>query len=303
MTVCIAAICSWDSNAHTIVGASDRMLSASDVKFEPPQMKLFQFSDHVVALVAGDPYAQIAICNKAVRAMKVRESRGKAVTSVHETAELYSEAFTAVRREKAETLYLKPLGLDAHEFIVQQREMQGDLVSRLVHDLTNCPLDSETIIAGMDKDGPHIYVVRDPGTLDCANAIGFAAIGSGKAHAEAQFMQAKHTKDALFDATLLQTYIAKKRAEGAPTVGSFSDLFFFRPEGFSTFKEEIHEHLQMTYLALERKIEAASFEAVAETATFLKAIREGSQVTPKTELPLSTKSAARQRTTRRVKPT
>ena len=34
------------------------MLSAPDIKFEPPQQKIYRFHDYAIALVAGDPYAQ-----------------------------------------------------------------------------------------------------------------------------------------------------------------------------------------------------------------------------------------------------
>ena len=60
MTVCIAAICTWQ-NQPMIVGASDRMVSVQDAEYEPSQTKIANLSTNAVALVAGDASAQMEI--------------------------------------------------------------------------------------------------------------------------------------------------------------------------------------------------------------------------------------------------
>src|SRR5207249_5007921 len=41
VTVCIAALCQWENN-QMIVGASDRMITAGDIEFQPPQQKVLR---------------------------------------------------------------------------------------------------------------------------------------------------------------------------------------------------------------------------------------------------------------------
>jgi hypothetical protein len=57
MTICVAAIC----EDNTIMGASDRMLTARDVQFEPPQPKIIPLTKSIVTMISGDSYAQAEI--------------------------------------------------------------------------------------------------------------------------------------------------------------------------------------------------------------------------------------------------
>ena len=234
-----------------IVGASDRMISAPDIKFEPPQMKIFQFTPDVIALVAGDPYVQTAMCYDTAKALEARRIRGETDT-VAGIARLYGEAFTKHRRERAENKFLKPVGLDAHEFLMRQSDFDRDFVDKAVRDMQCLSLDVETIIAGKDASGYHIYIIDDPGDVRCADAIGFASIGTGKNHANSQFMMARHTKQTLFHTALLQTYAAKKRAEVSPTVGGETDLFYVGIEsGFEMIHSDVFKAIDAAYKALE----------------------------------------------------
>jgi hypothetical protein len=266
MTVCIAAICTWPEGGLMIVGASDRMLSAPDIKFEPPQKKLYGFHDNAIALVAGDPYTQIAICDETSRAMALKP-RG----TIKELAALYADAFSAHRRRIAEAKYLKPLGLDANSFMDRSPDFRSDLVSDLRLDLQREPLDAEAIIAGFDDTGPHLFVVADPGVVSCADSIAFASIGTGKSHADSYFMMAHHTRQTPSHKALLDTYVAKRRSEVSPTVGSATDLFYIGARGFQDVADGIKRELEQIYQALEHKIATAS-GAAAQAAT--KAINE-----------------------------
>ena len=57
LTVCVAAIC----NNENIVGAADRMLTAGDVEFEPPQTKVLAVTSSIALMIAGDASLQIEI--------------------------------------------------------------------------------------------------------------------------------------------------------------------------------------------------------------------------------------------------
>lgn len=269
VTVCIAAVCTVD-NQLIIIGASDRMISAPDLKFEPPQSKVYGFATWVVALIAGDPYIQMSICDEVARVLKLRPA-----ATVEAVARIYAEAFSNFRRQFAENKYLKPVGLDVNSFLDRQLDFQASFISDLQHNLQNSPLEVETIITGVDENGPHIFVITDPGDIACADGLAFAAIGSGKYHADWQFMMAKYTRQVPVHKALLLTYLAKKRAEVSPTVGEYTDLFFIElPKGYSTIADNVHQHLSDVYDRFEMRNVDSMDTAEEDSRKFYEDIRE-----------------------------
>jgi hypothetical protein len=240
------------------------MLSAPDIKFEPPQQKIFGFHERAVALVAGDPYAQISICNETLRAHQAKPRQ-----SIKALAELYADAFSAHRRQIAEARYLKPLGLDANSLMDRSPDFKSENVARLQHDMQREVLEAETIIAGIDDTGPHLFVVTDPGVVACMDSVAFASIGTGKSHADSYFMMAHHTRNTLFHKALLDTYVAKRRSEVSPTVGATTDLFYIGPSGFQSMEQKVHSELEGIRRKLDREIEIAHFEAENEAWAFM----------------------------------
>lgn len=293
MTVCIAAICSfgtWPNVGYMVVGASDRMLSGEDIQFEPPQLKIYSFS-HVsrvsaIALVAGDPYAQMSICNSTAEFIRTAK---RPPTTVEEVAAIYAERFSAHRRSIAETAILKPHGLDANALLDRQQDLRGDVVADLMRRMEDRKLAVETIITGCDSTGAHIFVVTDPGQVECFDSQAFASIGSGKQHAESQFMLARHTRDVPWPQGLLSTYIAKKRAEVTPTVGRLAtDLFFVDVStGYQLISFEIHDRIRAVYDGLELRIAAETNLAHLDAQHELTAIvnRPPPQPAPPTGTP------------------
>src|SRR5438876_5078171 len=60
MTVCVAAMC----EQHQIIGASDRMLTAGDIQFEPQQQKIIPVTNSIVLMIAGDSALQSEIIQR-----------------------------------------------------------------------------------------------------------------------------------------------------------------------------------------------------------------------------------------------
>ena len=221
MTVCIAVLCKGVASGKSIiVGASDRMLTAGDIEFEPPQTKIYLLSKEVVVMAAGGSEAQFTLFSQTRQ-----DIQAEGVSDVGEIASRYAQHFAAYRREQAESALLAPMGLDAESFIKRQRELPYDVSSRLIGELRAFKLGIDAIIAGVDGTGHHLYVVDDPGRASCHDSVGFAAIGYGEWHALSQFMFKGYTKDWAFPRALLQTYSAKKRGEVAPGVGRETDMF------------------------------------------------------------------------------
>ena len=201
-----------------VVAASDRMLTAGDIEFEPPQTKAYRVGENAIILVAGDMATQVRVCNDTYASVLEHPT-----TSIADIADRYADSFALLRQERAERTLLTPLGLNLGSF-AKKSTISPELVNRLTGELRHYTLDVEAIVAGVDSAGAHIFVITDPGIAVCNDAIGFAAVGFGDRHAESQFMLARFTHRWPLSQTLFLTYSAKRRAEVAPSVGQQTDL-------------------------------------------------------------------------------
>jgi hypothetical protein len=146
------------------------------------------------------------------------------------------------KRRRAERDILFPLGLNSVSFITRQGEMSDSFIHQISSELVNYKLPRMAVIfCGVDRRGQHIYVVHD-GAIGCHDAIGFASIGVGARHANSQFMFQSHSPRSSIAETLLLAYIAKKRAEIAPGVGTETDIFFVGPT-VGSYSVTIHPDL------------------------------------------------------------
>lgn len=238
VTVCIATL-SQGPGYPMIVGASDRMLTHGIIEFEPRISKIYHLSTHIVALIAGDTAAQASI---------VAGVLPPRFTTVLGAAEAFSAELSRYNRRQAERKVLAPLGLTIRSFFDKQPHLTPDFVEGILHQIKQERAEIETIICGTDATGAHIYVIDEFGRLTYGNSAGFAAIGGGAWHAQSQLMYARF--DPLWESerAMLLTYIAKRRAEVTPGVGTDTDLFFISaPHGFVFFQPNIVEPLAKAY--------------------------------------------------------
>lgn len=230
MTVGIAAMCQWvladnDPGMPVVVGASDRMLTSGDVEFEPPQPKIFPLTNSIVMLIAGDTAALTEVRHGTNIDIGLLLAGNQRWLWVQEIAEVVSRQIGWQFKRQAERVVLRQFGLDMDTFIKRQNEMQRGFVDDVLSRMERLRPNIETIVAGVDPVGAHIYHVDAFGTITCHDAAGFAAIGIGSRHAESQFMFARHAMRKPLPETMLLTYTAKRRAEIAPGVGLDTDMF------------------------------------------------------------------------------
>lgn len=281
MTVCVAAI----SDRSSIIGVTDRMLTAGDVEFEPAQAKMWAFSRAVWGLISGDYNIQSEILSRVDTEIKRRIAVQPDVwVSVKEVAELYCKRYKELLRSRAEAAILHPLGLDIPTFLSQQASMNPDLVVELAAKLTTYDFDStlEMLFIGNDHDGPdekatyvHLYKTEADKLSNCSQ-VGFAAIGIGRFHAESQFMFSGHWPSKPFHETLSLAYAAKKRAEVAPGVGKDTDIVVIGPGlGGSLKVEERHiAGLEKIYQKSRSRSTRALKSALDETKEFIAKVRK-----------------------------
>ena len=115
MTVCVAAI--FQNNS--VLGASDRMLTAGgNIEFEPPQPKIWILTTSIIAMVADDILVHAELHQDVLRIVNERVVKEpQNWWKVSDVAELYSQAYSKLRRKRASKEILEPLGLDFESFI------------------------------------------------------------------------------------------------------------------------------------------------------------------------------------------
>lgn len=268
MTVCIAAICLWEG-ANIIVGASDRMISATDIQAEPLMSKILSYSPRVICLIADSISSQAAIFN-ATRAALISLPD----PTVKQVADAYSYQHGEYRRQQAERSLLLPLGLNSYSLL--RGGLAADRIDKLTEEMRTFRANAQAIIAGVDDDGTaHIYVIGDDSNLICDDFGGFAAIGIGEWHAESEFLFAGYTNKWEFAHTMLLAHRAKKRAEAAPGVGKATDMFLITHSGFINIGDEHVKELDRIYNATEQDKQNANERALKDIAKYVSEIGEG----------------------------
>lgn len=269
MTVCVAAIA-----RGIIFCASDQMITAGDIQFEPQQTKAYPLTNSIVAQVAGDASIQSQIMQSVGAEVKKRiRAAPKIWLNVRDIAELYRHYYEELRIMHSEHDILAPLTLDRHTWISRQKEMDSELITKIATELMNYEWEETAVIfSGIDSSGAHIYVARN-GVISCQDSVGFAAIGAGEWHANSQLMFAGHTKEKSVPETLLLVYSAKRRAEVAPGVGKGTDMFAIGPSvgSFSPIISEI-EGLEKIYLDEQKRHNRAAMAARRQADRYVQEI-------------------------------
>jgi len=242
MTVCIAAI--YNNNA--ILGASDRMVTGGygDITFEPTETKILKLTNSIAVMTAGDQSIQIQVYQEA---SKVIEERIKAEPSnwikISDAADIYSKCFYGLRNKKIESQILSQYNLTFESFIEKQKNMDQvfiNIITNKIDRFLNNLENIATVVAGIDSDGPHIYVVEN-GKISCHDKLGFVSIGIGRDHAISHFMFSGYSRSCTESKALLTIHQAKKKSEVSPGVGKATDMCVIGPKlgSFSMISEPI----------------------------------------------------------------
>lgn len=265
MTVCIAA-----RAGDNIILASDRLLTAGDIQFEPMRQKFVQITRSICILTAGDAAFLTLVMPRVMgEAHHLISTYPNEWLLVRTVVDLYVRNFIEERAKIAERAILAPLGLTRETFLARQKTMDSDLVRKLASAMLDYQVpDCAVIIAGRDPEGAHIFAVE--GTdVSAQHDIGFAAIGSGGRHANSQFMLARHAWHNSISDTLLLTYLAKRRSEAAPGVGVETDMMIIGPNlgDYVLVGDHVKVRLQQEFdkiIAAETGIQVAAKGEIAQ---------------------------------------
>jgi hypothetical protein len=256
VTVCVGTLFQWNyagpgepENRMTAgIVASDRMLTAGDVQYEPPKLKMAQMTPRVMALLAGDyPLHSQAI----IDARKLVQ--GSPDKSPENVAQMYGKAIQNIKQRQAEDYYLAPLGMNSDTFIAQQKEMAGSFIDHITHQLQSYQgEDVEALVVGSDGERVHLYTVDTKGIAHCMNDVGFAAIGIGAWHAKSRLMQVGYANTAYFAPALAATYAAKRSADIAPGVGQHTDVWLMLKDSMFPLWPSVDSKLNGLYAQYEK---------------------------------------------------
>lgn len=270
MTVCVATLFRWNYAPtgdpvpqFKIAGllATDRMITAGDVKYEPQQQKIAQITPRVLVAVAGD----LSIHSQAI--LDTRKTiEGSPDQSPGNVAKVYGRSIQHIKQSRAEDLYLSPLGMNSDTFIAQQKDMSDSFVDRITSQLQSYQGDDvEALVMGADSNNQDVflYTVDTQGIAHFMNDVGFAAIGIGAWHAKSQLMQVGYVNSVSFAPALAATFAAKKRADIAPGVGEYTDVNLILRDTYFPLWPDIAtaaNKIYVDYEAERQKLVAAAVE-------------------------------------------
>ncbi len=257
-----------------IVGAADRMVTVEGgpIEFESPEPKVYRLTTYCAAMISGDSAIQAVLLRRTLKVVDERYEKIN-VVPIEDIAQIYADEFARYRRELAERRYLTPRGLTVESFLEKQKAMNPDLATTLDHRLEHAEIDPETIVAGLDAEGAHIFVVSDPGEVTCMDREGFAAVGIGASHAESQFMFARYCRQTPIGSAMMLTYSVKKHAEPAAPGGRETDIVFVGPfNGVEMASEAEKDGLDQIYNATREKIDAVNREAARRSQEYLEGV-------------------------------
>lgn len=256
MTICIAGIC----GENRVVLASDRMITESGtlrVEFEPDRPKMISLTDSVIALSAGD----------ALRPFDVKQKIDDNLTGfADDIAEEIKEAVSSVTQRILKDEHLSKYGLDFPAFFDLDSGLAGQLFREIKEHEESGVLGVTLLIAGVDEQGSHIFVVRDPAEKVCFDDIGFHAIGSGTDHARGSLIFNEfHKRSLSLSEGVYLLYEAKKAAEIAPGVGEeYTDLWIVSDNEYKKVNDEILDKFDEIINSKSEKNEEALEEAFKE---------------------------------------
>lgn len=251
MTICLALVC---NEGKSIVAVADRMVSddSLSLEFEQGTRKIEQIGSSFAALTAGDALRHTDLIRDANEEVSKLNQ-----PSVRNVAAAVEECFVQHRQALAEKMILRRIGLDYESFLNQQQNLSDSLVLGISSEYQSIELGVQLLVVGVDSSGAHIYEISDPGNAECFDSIGYAVIGSGQPHAEGFLTESEYSPLISLNWGIWLAYVAKRRSERAPGVGSrYTDILMIGPENSANFLNKSSlERLDVLYQSYLQQLE------------------------------------------------
>lgn len=256
MTICIAAVATTTEGYQFVLCAADRKITIGDTEYEPNfPNKFFLISNSIILMPSGDYSLHAAMVGDLQEEMRAFH---KANPGVWPNVENFADRYRAIyanrkrRRWEQETLFPEGLSLETFHTSNLSEETKARLIKGIRDDLLP-PVSA--IIAGIDEGGAHIWTTSDDDDPQPQMPLGYAAVGMGSHHAETQYRLARYSPYTNPNDALWMIYLAKKRSEVAPSVGSkATDIYVLGPSlgSHSSIPEEHIGFLNKGFKSIER---------------------------------------------------
>jgi len=233
MTQLIGALC---NNKSTVVTVSDRMVSSGDmtITFEPDRPKYNKITGKCVVLTAGTLLEPCLI--------EDIQEKGKNELDIRKLVQVCKEEFSLAKAKRIEEEILRPHGFNSFgDFHEKSQRLHDAIIMQLNEAIRRHSLDLVLLVAGVDDKGGHLWIVSDPGSDACFDAVGFCCPGVGQRHTDPVFALYRYSSAISPKEALLIAYEAKKRAEMAGGIGLTTDATIISEDGI---KEIVPETLQ-----------------------------------------------------------
>ncbi len=180
--------------------------------------KLYELTPGVVLGAAGAPVYLPELM------AELRRLRAK--SSDRDWVNLASDAMTNLRRLKIEQTILRRFGWDYKTY--EKYYAAGNLLEaharKILEEMDKYHLCVHLVSGIIDDGHGSIHGIEDPGVVDCFDAIGYTATGSGENYAMQTLVRSDYTHDTPLTEAIYHVFEAKKAAEQATGVGRRTDI-------------------------------------------------------------------------------
>lgn len=226
MTVCVAAI----ARNGAIIGAADRMVTGFNER-EPRRSKIYHFNDlPITFMYAGTiPLASAVLRHAAAVVTGMPRDKATVENAAHAVASVVKSYFGL----EGEKRFVIPLQHTVARLMAPDSPVDAALRDSLIAKVQNYKPPKAmlcVLVVGYDPDGtPSLWQVVNT-DAQSKDIEGYAAIGWGFSLADETFQVQKFSRmHTTPERTILTTFVAKRRAEAAPSVGRAINMFFREP--------------------------------------------------------------------------
>jgi hypothetical protein len=259
VTICIVAICDMFSDVSPkIILCADRAVS-TNIQFEGGESKIKHITDWCYILQSSN---NSFVSDLILERVKAKVQTEKCQNTLRITEILKDECITykteCVQRDVLETY--QTIGSKLNAPPESYVKLAKDDVTKYL--TNNFDFVSEFIVAGLEPNEAHIYLVNQNGEYYLGDSLGYLTIGSGSDLAFLQMTRYIYSMRTPMTPAMTLVYIAKKISERAIGVGRTTDFLIlhspdtknFTPMLFDvTQNKKCIKKLDATFVSIDKR--------------------------------------------------
>ena len=226
MTICIAAVCDYNTGEPKIVFCSDRLVTDSNgLTFEQAIPKVVELLPHCLIMNAGDGCNGDAIINEVATDLNNNFTAQEQMNmGIEQIAELIKDKYDLYKQRAIEQKFLKPRGFDLKTFYEKIKEIPDWLALMIDTQISTYNFDVAYIVLGIDVNhekktaSPVLFTIQD-GELQYMTQTGFTMVGIGCYQSLPEITKEPYSVNISLSDSIVRTFWAKKISERMVSVG------------------------------------------------------------------------------------